>query len=140
MELGRNENYISTISTKFCLYMLFAWCFASTSCTMHRYFLNLGNIKSFSDIEISAYLHFLHCQDCVRIWDELTCLWGRLCMVTLYYRMTFKPHADKVQTLNAQTPELAISFFKYGGWTWYGFIWTKVRLRLSTSLKMFKQE
>ena len=58
---------------KFCLYLSFDWCFASTPCTMHRYSQNCVNIKSFSDIEISAYLRFLRC---VRIWDQLACLWG----------------------------------------------------------------
>ena len=61
--------------------------------TMHQYSQNFGNIKSFSDIEISACFRFLHC---VGICDELAYLWGRLCMVTLYYRMTFKPHTDMI--------------------------------------------
>jgi len=65
---------------KFCLYLSFDCYFASTPRTMYRFSLNLCNIKSFSVIEISAYLRFLHC---VHIWDELACLWGRLCIVTL---------------------------------------------------------
>jgi len=37
---------------------------------------------------------FFHCVCC--IWDELACLWGRLCMVTLHCQMMFKPHADMI--------------------------------------------
>jgi len=95
MELGRNEKYVSRIFS-----CLNSACICHLICVllqfpyaMHRNSLNFGNIKFFLDTEISAYLHFLHC---VHIWDELACLWGRLCMVTLYYRMTFKPHADMI--------------------------------------------
>ena len=93
MELGRNEKYISTIFS--CL--TFACICHLIGVMLQRHAqcistLNFGDIKSFLDIEILAYLRFLHC---VHIWNELACLWG-LCMVTLYYRMTFKPHANMI--------------------------------------------
>jgi len=75
---------------KLCLNLSFDWCYALTSCTMHRYSLNFGSIKSFSDIEISAYLCFLHCM------GQIGLLVGVTMYGDLYYWMTFKPHADMI--------------------------------------------
>jgi len=75
MELWRNEKYISTLFS--CL---------NSACVCHLIgvlFWHLtqciSTFKSFSVIEISTYLRFLHS---VCIWDELTCC-GFFCMVTL---------------------------------------------------------